>query len=68
MDSVYNTYQYPGLPPTPIANPGMASIRAALYPEDTDYRYYALGHDNLHEFFHYYDDFEAFINSEDFAG
>lgn len=68
VDSVYNTYQYPGLPPTPIANPGMASIRAALYPEDTDYRYYALGHDNLHEFFRYYDDFEAFINSEDFAG
>lgn len=36
----YNTYQHPGLPPGPIANPGMASIRAALDPAQTPYLYF----------------------------
>jgi len=39
-DSPYNTRRYAGLPPTPISNPGIESIRAALYPEDTIYWYY----------------------------
>ena len=42
IDSPYNTYKYPGLPKGPICNPGMASIRAAITPADTDYYYYAL--------------------------
>lgn len=38
--SPYNTYANPGLPPGPIANPGLASIRAVIYPVETDYWYY----------------------------
>ncbi len=40
VDSPYNTRKYRGLPPTPISNPGLSSIHAALYPEKTDYFYY----------------------------
>lgn len=40
VDSPYNTYKYPGLPPGPIANSGTSSIEAALYPADTDYKYF----------------------------
>ena len=37
----YDTYAIRGLPPGPICNPGMDAIRAALYPEDTDYYFFA---------------------------
>lgn len=40
FDSPYNTYLYKGLPPGPIGNPGVESIRAALNPADTDYLFY----------------------------
>ena len=40
MDSPYNTYRNPGLPPGPIANPGMASLRSALKPTATTYLYF----------------------------
>ncbi|MBP6911595.1 MAG: endolytic transglycosylase MltG [Candidatus Pacebacteria bacterium] len=39
-DSPYNTYTNKGLPPGPITNPGIESIKAALYPEDSPYLYY----------------------------
>jgi UPF0755 protein len=45
-DTAYNTYLHPGLPPGPVANPGMASLRAALNPADTSYLYFvAAGKD-----------------------
>jgi UPF0755 protein len=40
IDSPYNTYKYKGLPPTPICNPGLASIKAVIYPKETDYWFY----------------------------
>jgi UPF0755 protein len=40
IDSPYNTYQNPGLPPGPIANPGILAITAAIYPIKTNYNYF----------------------------
>lgn len=40
IDSLYNTYKYPGLPPGPINNPSLASIDAAIAPAETDYMYF----------------------------
>ena len=40
IDSPYNTYKNPGLPPAPICNPGLASLEAAFNPAETDYWYY----------------------------
>lgn len=54
IDSPYNTYKYPGLPPAPIANPGLTSIKAALDPDRTGYYYYALGDNGSHKFFQDY--------------
>lgn len=45
--SPYNTYLHPGLPPTPIANPGLASITAVLHPQHTDYWFYLTGLDGV---------------------
>ena len=67
-DSPYNLYKYAGLPPTAIANPGWASIQAALQPESTDYYYYALGKDGQHRFFANYTDHVNFINSSEYVG
>lgn len=45
IDSPYNTYKYPGLPPGPIANPGLTALRAAIDPIATDYLFYLTGTD-----------------------
>lgn len=50
IDSPYNTYKYPGLPPGPICNPGKASILAALYPASVDYLYFVAKGDGTHIF------------------
>ena len=50
IDSPYNTYLYEGLPPGPIASPGKSSLEAALDPDETDYYYYALNKDGVHQF------------------
>ncbi len=47
VDSPYNTYKYEGLPPTPISNPDIDSIRAAIFPVDTGNLFYITGNDGL---------------------
>jgi len=59
IDSPYNTYLYPGLPPTPIGNPGLASVKAVLYPENTQYFYFVRNDkagDGSHIFSRTYDE------------
>ena len=59
--SPYNTYTNAGLPVGPIANPGLNSIRAALYPAQTDYYFYALGTDGVHKFSTTYYEHQEFL-------
>lgn len=62
MDSPYNTRINAGLPPTPIASPGRASLDAALRPARTDYLYYVLcGSDGSHRFSK---DYSTFLNDK----
>lgn len=65
IDSPYNTYKYKGLPPTAIANPGIDAIKAAIYPDSTNYYYYALGDDGTHSFFRTLREQQNFIASQD---
>ena len=65
MDSPYNTYLYEGLPPGPISNPGMFSLKAALNPTDTGYYFYALDTSTgYHHFSESYDEHNQFLASQ----
>lgn len=50
VKSPYNTYRRQGLPPGPIASPGLASIRASLFPAKVGYRFFVAAPDGHHEF------------------
>jgi len=50
LDSPYNTYRYPGLPPGPICSPGAASLEAAAAPADVPYLYFVSRNDGSHVF------------------
>ena len=67
-DTPYNLYKYAGLPPTPIANPGLTAIEAALEPEETGYYYYALGKDGKHHYSTTYNEHLNFVNSAEYYG
>jgi len=56
IDSPYNTYKYTGLPPGPVNNPGVASMRASLYPAEVDYLYFVANGDGSHTFSRTYDE------------
>ncbi len=61
IDSPYNTYTHTGLTPTPIANPGLSSLKAALNPETHDYYYYVLNPSTgMHQFSTTYEEHEAY--------
>lgn len=67
-DDPYNTRIRGGLPPTPICNPGLASINAALFPAETQYYYYALDTETgLHRFFTNGTEFDNFVATQDYS-
>lgn len=66
-DDPYNTRYNSGLPPTPISNPGIASITAALRPNETNYLYYALDTaTNEHRFFSSQSEFDNFVATQNY--
>ena len=67
IDTEYNTRLYTGLPPTPICNPGLASIEAALNPADVDYLYFVITDEenHIHSFSNSFDEHEQLQNNTD---
>jgi uncharacterized YceG family protein len=61
-DNPYNTRKFVGLPPTPIGNPGLASLQAAAHPAHVDYLYFVRKPDKVHHYFTA--SFQDFVNHE----
>jgi UPF0755 protein len=64
--SPYNTRTHLGLPPTPIANPGLAALKAAAHPARVDYLYFVRKPDHRHHYFT--NSFQDFVNHEKLYG
>jgi uncharacterized YceG family protein len=62
----YNSRKFLGLPPTPIANPGLASIEAAAHPAHVDYLYFVRKTDHRHHYFT--SNYDDFVNHEHLYG
>jgi len=62
IDSPFNTYMHKGLPPGPIASPGLKAIEAALYPADTEYLFFAVSEDGEHAFSKTYEEHKENAN------
>lgn len=69
VESPYNTYLHTGLPPTPIASPGLASLEAALHPANVDYLYFLVvdPESGAHEFAETYQEFLNLRNEADLS-
>jgi UPF0755 protein len=68
-DSPYNTRKHAGLPPTPIANPGLASMQAAAHPAKVDYLYFVRKPDKKHHFFTAsFKAFQDYANAHGYGG
>jgi uncharacterized YceG family protein len=68
-DSPYNTRNRLGLPPTPIANPGLASMQAAAHPAKVNYLYFVRKPDKKHHFFTAsYEAFQNYANAHGYGG
>lgn len=63
LDSLYNTRRYPGLPPGPIAAPGVAALQAVANPADTDYLFFLSGDDDVTYYGRTLEDHEANIRN-----
>jgi UPF0755 protein len=66
VDSPYNTYENPGLPPGPICSPSLQSLQAAMDPAETNHLYYVLEANGQEHFFT--NDYDAFLREKEAAG
>ena len=64
INSPYNTYIHRGLPPTPICNPGRASLVAAMNPAQTKYLYFAVENNRSHYFSKSFTEHQNFLKSK----